>query len=129
MSNLQFAIACSAKESAMPISTLAALVCLPLKALPPGRRRRRLRERRSLAGLVAGLLLFALGSAGLYLLLHTSLAHWRDPFYARRLACLRRRALAPERPRTVVMLGSSRWWCGLRAASLEKQLKQDQPGP
>jgi hypothetical protein len=113
----------------MPRSNLVALVCLPLNASGSGRPRHRLREWRSLAGLVAGLVLFVLASAGLYRLLHTRLTTWRDPFHARRLACLRHRALAAPRPRTVVLFGSSRTHYGVRAGSLERRLRWEHSGP
>ncbi len=113
----------------MPGSSLVALVCLPSKDARSGRQRRRFRERRGQAGLLIALVLFVLANGGLSLLLHTGLAPWRDPFHARRLACLRRRSLAPDRPATVVLLGSSRTHFGLRASALEQQLRQAQSGP
>jgi hypothetical protein len=89
---------------------------------PSASQRRRRRERRSLTGLVCGLGLFVLASAILYLLLHTSLSFWRDSFFARRLACLKRRTSAAERHFTVVILGSSRSHYGVRASALEQML-------
>jgi hypothetical protein len=113
----------------MPRPNLIALLCLPASSPEPGRQRRRRRERRSLAGLLAGLALFALASAAVYLLLHTRLARWRDPFYAERIDCLCRRVDGPGPPRTVVLLGSSRTHYGVRAGPLEQQLRAGQPGP
>jgi hypothetical protein len=46
----------------------------------------------------------------------------RDPEYTVRLARLRQGGTGPDRPLRVVMLGSSRTLCGLRAASLGESL-------
>src|SRR5436305_13251810 len=106
-----------------------ALLCTTRGELPPGRLRRRLREWRGGVGLLLGLLLFALACAGLYGLLHGRLEHWRDPFHAGRLTCLRRRCLVAERPRTVVLLGSSRTHYGVRGGILEEQMREQTRTP
>ncbi len=106
-----------------------ALLCTIRGELPAGRLRRRLREWRGGVGLLVGLVLFGLACAGLYGLLHGRLEHWRDPFHAGRLACLRRRCLVGERPRTVVLLGSSRTHYGVRGGILEEQMREQTSAP
>src|SRR5262249_47324339 len=88
----------------------------PAQGLKRGQRR----ERRSLAGLVVGLGVFVLAQLLLHAGLRGPLAHQRDPFYGPRLALLGRRFHATKPPPfTAVLLGSSRTYNGIRAATLE----------
>jgi hypothetical protein len=74
-------------------------------------------------------LLTGLGAfAGLQLTLALAYLAWplplREPDFAARLACLRRRAAARPKPCTVVFLGSSRVHMGVRAGEMEAPLGQ-----
>jgi hypothetical protein len=84
---------------------------------------------RARAALLVGLAAFAVLQAGLNLSMDRWLPQLRDPPYAYKAARLRRRVLVPEKPLTVVVLGSSRTTCGLKGGDLEKCLAQTHSGP
>jgi hypothetical protein len=58
--------------------------------------------------------------------IESRLPQLRDPLFGEKLVRLvRRRNAAPARPLTVVMLGSSRTWYGLKAGALEGRLAEE----
>jgi len=82
------------------------------------------RSRRPRTALLCGVAVFALLQVGLLAAIETCLPVLRDPFYVHKAARLRARVAAPQRPYTIVMLGSSRTTFGLRGGEVEKSLEQ-----
>lgn len=78
----------------------------------------------SRADVLWGLAAFACLQIGLAVAIELWLPELRDPWYAYRAARLCRRTAVPERPRTVVMLGSSRVLDGFKAGTLERRAAQ-----
>src|SRR5437660_2836123 len=74
------------------------------------------------AALVWGLAAFAVLQLGLAVAIEGWLPELRDPYFAYRAARLARRAARPDRPFTIVVLGSSRVQDGLVAGDLEAPL-------
>jgi hypothetical protein len=82
---------------------------------------RRIRQAR--ANLLWGLGVFALLQLGLAIAIECWLPQLRDPYFGEKLVrLLRRRNASPRRALTVVMLGSSRTFYGLKASRLEGRL-------
>ena len=78
--------------------------------------KRRREGRRAGVAVLAGLAAFVLLQLGLAVVVETTAPEVRDPLYGCRLERVRRRLCsAPEQPRTVIMLGSSRTRFGFRA--------------
>ncbi len=86
-----------------------------------GPTKRRTQARRACVAVLTGLAVFAVLQLSLGVGIETWLPGLRDPLYATRLARFRKRLRAgPEKPRTVVMLGSSRTQFGFRPVAEEK---------
>ena len=72
---------------------------------------------------------FVLLQFGLAVAIESWLPEFRDPFYSRKEARLRRRVVNhPEQPLTVVMLGSSRTSYALQGSRLERNLANELRG-
>jgi hypothetical protein len=85
--------------------------------------------KRSRAALLWGLAGFVLLQLGLAAAIEGWLPEIRDPEYGHRLRRLAGRTTATPRPRTVIMLGSSRTTRGFHARRLESALAQRGDGP
>jgi hypothetical protein len=84
--------------------------------------RRRAQVRQACAAILSGFTLFALIQLGLAIGVDNGLQKVRDPLYGCRLDIIRRRVrMAPVRPWTVLMLGSSRTQFGLRVGIGEEK--------
>jgi hypothetical protein len=88
----------------------------------PAASRRRTQARQARVAVVSGLILFALVQLGLAIGLESGLRQLRDPLYGGRLDRVRRRLRAtPVKPRTVMMLGSSRTQFAFRVGKSEEK--------